>query len=59
MTNFEKIKQMTPVDLAKLLQNNTCNYCVYLTPAGRCVGENEACVPGVLLWLNAEADNAG
>ena len=56
MTNFERIKQMTPEEIAELLQQTTCNYCLFLTPAGRCVGENQACFPGVLLWLNAEAE---
>ena len=57
MTNYEKIKNMSVEEMAKIIERSAdCEkYCVY-TKHGNCDGTSSTgCIDGVKQWLESEA----
>ena len=50
MKNIDKIRGMTPTELAKLFQERSCDVCAFKL-YDECHSE---CVDGITIWLNKE-----
>lgn len=61
MTNYERIKEMTPEEMAIMFFYTDCQRICAFTKNGRCNSftDDEPCVKGVELWLNSEAKENG
>lgn len=52
MTNYERIKAMSPEEIEVLFRGN-CNYCIYC--GKNCLHNPEMlCTDGVIKWLNSK-----
>lgn len=52
-TNFDRIKAMDAIDIAKALVNKqiiSCKYCVY-NDNKNCPGGRDGCIQGIMTWL--------
>jgi hypothetical protein len=57
MTNYESLKKMEILDMAKLLTKLACEHCIcYDGINDDCIINTETCLDKILLWLNTEVE---
>ena len=57
MTNYEKIKQMTPEEIAEFMDSVNRDGCLYCAKDnGHCPINYWTCKPDFLAWLNQEVE---
>lgn len=55
MTNGDKIRSMSDVELAKFIRNNDdCECCAFVFASGDC--NSNFCAVGIKKWLESEVD---